>query len=109
MVDFPLLCGINLIFPGFDANATHDAASRWPWGETDAVIDSKLKSHVHFNHFSVADLTAVRYRSLQSVMKKFGHNWVDILKVTKFPVGAQLSQLFLRSISKAPSSPRLRL
>ncbi|KAJ7888827.1 methyltransferase domain-containing protein [Mycena leptocephala] len=49
--------------------------------ETDVVIDSKLKSRVHFNHFSVADLTVVRYRSLQSVMKKFGHNWVDILKI----------------------------
>ncbi|KAJ7357984.1 hypothetical protein DFH08DRAFT_1075303 [Mycena albidolilacea] len=66
---------------GFDANATHAAPSKWPWGETDVVIDLKLKSRVHFNHFSVADRAARRYRSLQSAMRNFGHDWVDILKI----------------------------
>jgi hypothetical protein len=72
---------LDLMSPGFDANATHAAPSKWPWGETDVVIDRKLKSRVHFNHFAVADRAARRYRSLQSVMRNFGHDWVDILKV----------------------------
>ncbi|KAF8176715.1 hypothetical protein K438DRAFT_1681961 [Mycena galopus ATCC 62051] len=65
----------------FDANATHDAPSKWPWGETDAVIDPKMRSRVHFNHFAVADLKETKYRSLHSVMRDFGHDWVDILKM----------------------------
>ncbi|KAF7374399.1 Methyltranfer-dom domain-containing protein [Mycena sanguinolenta] len=65
---------------GFDANTTHDASLKWPWGETE-VIDPKWKSRVHFNHFAVADLKAMKYRSLQSVMRSFGHDWIDILKM----------------------------
>ncbi|KAJ6561885.1 hypothetical protein B0H19DRAFT_1259524 [Mycena capillaripes] len=66
---------------GFDANATHDAPSEWPWGEPEVTVDAKLRSRLHFNHFSVADRTAERYRSLQSVMSDFGHDWIDILKI----------------------------
>ncbi|KAJ7249215.1 hypothetical protein B0H12DRAFT_1122357 [Mycena haematopus] len=66
---------------GFDANATHDTSLKWPWGETDATIDPKAKSRVHFNHFAIADLKAMKYRSLQSVMRSYGHDWIDILKM----------------------------
>ncbi|KAJ6512731.1 hypothetical protein C8R45DRAFT_920534 [Mycena sanguinolenta] len=64
---------------GFDANATHDASLKWPWGEAE-VVEPKWKSRVHFNHFAVADLKAMKYRSLHSVMRSFGHDWIDILK-----------------------------
>ncbi|KAK7006155.1 Methyltranfer-dom domain-containing protein [Favolaschia claudopus] len=66
---------------GFDANATKEAPSTWPWGETDLVINPSFKSRVHFNHFAVADLSAMKYRSLPSIMRHFGHDWIDILKI----------------------------
>ncbi|KAJ7683723.1 methyltransferase domain-containing protein [Mycena rosella] len=66
---------------GFDANATEKTPQIWPWGEADGVVDPKLTSRVHFNQFSVADLTAERYRSLHGIMNNFGHGFVDILKV----------------------------
>ncbi|KAJ7148937.1 methyltransferase domain-containing protein [Mycena crocata] len=65
---------------GFDGNAT-DEALQWPWGETHVVTDRKLTSRVHFNHFSVADLKAEKYRSLHSVMADNGHDFIDILKI----------------------------
>ncbi|KAJ7111980.1 hypothetical protein C8R44DRAFT_883012 [Mycena epipterygia] len=65
----------------FDSNSTEADARKWPWGETNDGIDGKLTSRVHFNHFSVADLTAKHHRSLESVMGQFGHDFVDILKI----------------------------
>ncbi|KAJ7816176.1 hypothetical protein B0H13DRAFT_2351202 [Mycena leptocephala] len=64
----------------FDADATPEAASAWPWGEADVTTDF-LRSRVQFNHFSIADPTAKTYQSLHSVMHGFGHEWIDILKV----------------------------
>ncbi|KAJ7472759.1 methyltransferase domain-containing protein [Mycena latifolia] len=52
---------------GFDANATSP--------------DPQLTSRVHFNQFSVSDLRAERYRSLQGVMSNYGHDFIDILKI----------------------------
>ncbi|KAJ7471425.1 methyltransferase domain-containing protein [Mycena galericulata] len=66
---------------GFDVNATDAASTKWPWGEDEVVTDPRLTSRVHFNDFSVADLTADRYRSLQNVMTEFGHDFIDILKI----------------------------
>ncbi|KAJ7818681.1 hypothetical protein B0H14DRAFT_2373013, partial [Mycena olivaceomarginata] len=62
----------------FDANM---APSKWPWGETDVVATDLLRSRVHFNEFAVSDVTAKHYRSLESVMRGFGHEWIDVLKV----------------------------
>ncbi|KAF8198675.1 methyltransferase domain-containing protein [Mycena galopus ATCC 62051] len=62
----------------FEANT---ASSKWPWGENE--VTDLLASRVHFNEFSISDpsVTAKKYRSLQSVMQEFGHNWIDILKM----------------------------
>ncbi|KAF7341182.1 hypothetical protein MVEN_01853200 [Mycena venus] len=63
---------------GFDAKPTPEAPSRWPWGEADDI----LRSRVHFNPFTIADPTAqLKYRSLRSVMRDLGHDWIDILKL----------------------------
>ncbi|KAF7341171.1 Methyltranfer-dom domain-containing protein [Mycena venus] len=64
----------------FDANATRDAPSKWPWGETNDV-GHLFSSRVHFYHFAISDPTAKEYRSLQSVMRGLGHDWIDILKI----------------------------
>ncbi|KAJ6462463.1 methyltransferase domain-containing protein [Mycena sanguinolenta] len=65
----------------FDPNADTNVTARWPWGDTDTVDKGILKSRVHFNTFSVANPTAENYHSLQSTMRSFGHEWIDILKV----------------------------
>jgi hypothetical protein len=64
----------------FDANATADVQSKWPWGQTniDPVL---LQSRVHFNQFAIANPTAGDYRSLKSTMSAFGHEWIDVLKI----------------------------
>ncbi|KAJ7938542.1 hypothetical protein B0H13DRAFT_2648595 [Mycena leptocephala] len=41
----------------FDANATPEVASQWPWGSADVATD------------------------LLRVMRDFGHDWIDILKI----------------------------
>ncbi|KAJ7864566.1 hypothetical protein B0H13DRAFT_1899081 [Mycena leptocephala] len=64
---------------GFDSNATLDVASKWPRGEIDVATDL-LRSRIQFNYYSISDPTATKYRSLQSVMREFGHDWIDILK-----------------------------
>ncbi|KAJ7907427.1 hypothetical protein B0H13DRAFT_2502089 [Mycena leptocephala] len=64
---------------GFDANATHEVASKWPWGKIDVPADQR--SRVQFNHFALSDSTANKSFSLQTVMRGFGHVWIDILKV----------------------------
>ncbi|KAJ7880849.1 hypothetical protein B0H13DRAFT_1580990, partial [Mycena leptocephala] len=63
---------------GFDSNATLDVASKWPRGEIDVATDLL---RYQFNYYSISDPTATKYRSLQSVMREFGHDWIDILKV----------------------------
>ncbi|KAJ7268194.1 methyltransferase domain-containing protein [Mycena haematopus] len=65
----------------FDAHITEDVTSKWPWGETNDLDKELLKPRVHFNRFSIADPTAEKYRSLQSTMRTFGHEWIDILKL----------------------------
>ncbi|KAJ6610747.1 hypothetical protein B0H10DRAFT_1811137, partial [Mycena sp. CBHHK59/15] len=52
----------------------------WPWGDNKTDIDQNLASRVHFK-YTIVDLTAERYRSLQSVMGELGHDFVNILKV----------------------------
>ncbi|KAJ7912168.1 hypothetical protein B0H13DRAFT_1875100 [Mycena leptocephala] len=64
----------------FDANAVPEIASQWPWGTTDVAADL-LWSRVQFNHYAISDPSAKQYRSLRSVMREFGHDWIDILKV----------------------------
>ncbi|KAJ7925759.1 hypothetical protein B0H13DRAFT_1705787 [Mycena leptocephala] len=64
----------------FDANAAPEIASQWPWGTTDVAADL-LRSRIQFNHYAISDPSAKQYRSLRSVMREFGHDWIDILKV----------------------------
>ncbi|KAF7294001.1 Methyltranfer-dom domain-containing protein [Mycena kentingensis (nom. inval.)] len=66
---------------GFDSNSTAIGAAHWPWGEDNVQHDTQLASRVHFNTYSFGDLKATKYRSMQSVMKSLGHDFVDILKV----------------------------
>ncbi|KAF7312626.1 Methyltranfer-dom domain-containing protein [Mycena indigotica] len=72
---------------GFDANATAIGALRWPWGDANNM---QSDARVHFNKFGIADNNATQYRSLDSVMKHFGHDFVDILRIDleggEFPV-----------------------
>jgi hypothetical protein len=74
-------CAINThrMSAGFDANATHEVASKWPWGQIDVPADQR--SRVQFNHFALSDSTANKSLSLKTVMRGFGHVWIDILKV----------------------------
>ncbi|KAJ7765970.1 hypothetical protein B0H14DRAFT_3895206 [Mycena olivaceomarginata] len=76
----------------FDANATHNTTSKWPWGETD--IDTEiLKPRVYFNQFALSDPSSKKYRSLQSIMSAFNHDWIDILKIDL--LGAEFATLIL--------------
>ncbi|KAJ7864567.1 hypothetical protein B0H13DRAFT_1899083 [Mycena leptocephala] len=67
---------------GFDSNATLDVASNGH-GEKSMLRTDLLRSRIQFNYYSISDPTATKYRSLQSVMREFGHDWIDILKYSQ--------------------------
>ncbi|KAJ6620092.1 hypothetical protein B0H10DRAFT_1946382 [Mycena sp. CBHHK59/15] len=64
----------------FNGNTTATAPLSWLWGDNKTDIDQNLASRVHFK-YTIVDLTAKRYRSLQSVMGELGHDFVNFLKV----------------------------
>jgi hypothetical protein len=80
----------------FDANAAPEIASQWPWGTTDVAADL-LRSRIQFNDYAISDPSAKQYRSLRSVMREFGHDWIDILKVTLINITISLSISMSRS------------